>query len=150
MKTARNMQLLKRLSGSVIAIAALFCAAALHAQTVTATITGRPPSPDNGRSAETEFCKDQRNLSSRLSRHRCRYCAQPHPLRRPVNVSEAAPILNTDDPTLSSTFTANTIQNFPLNGLDFSALTLYALTLYVPGSVSTVGTSGTTSIERST
>jgi Carboxypeptidase regulatory-like domain/TonB-dependent Receptor Plug Domain len=62
-----------------------------------------------------------------------------------VNVSEAAPILNTEDATLSGTFTANTIQNFPLNGLDFSALTLY-----VPGSVSTVGTSGTTSIERST
>jgi hypothetical protein len=62
-----------------------------------------------------------------------------------VNVSEAAPILNTSDATLSGTFTTNTIQNFPLNGLDFSALTLY-----IPGSVSTVGTSGTTSIERST
>jgi hypothetical protein len=62
-----------------------------------------------------------------------------------VQVSDATPILNTNDPTLSSTFTANTIQNFPLNGLDFSALTLY-----VPGSVSTAGTSGTTSIERST
>jgi Carboxypeptidase regulatory-like domain/TonB-dependent Receptor Plug Domain/TonB dependent receptor len=62
-----------------------------------------------------------------------------------VNVSEATPILNTHDATLASTFTANTIENFPLNGLDFSALTLY-----VPGSVSTVGTSGTTSIERST
>ena len=62
-----------------------------------------------------------------------------------VNVSEAAPILNTENSTLSSTFTANTIQNFPLNGLDFSALTLY-----VPGSVSTAGTGGTTSIERST
>ncbi len=62
-----------------------------------------------------------------------------------VNVSAAPPILNTNDSTISSTFTANTIQNFPLNGLDFSALTLY-----VPGSVSTVGTSGTTSIERST
>jgi hypothetical protein len=61
-----------------------------------------------------------------------------------VNVSEAAPILNTNDATLSGTFTTNTIQNFPLNGLDFSALTLY-----VPCSVSTVGTSGTTSIERS-
>ncbi len=61
-----------------------------------------------------------------------------------VEVSDAAPILDTADSTLSGTFTANTIQNFPLNGLDFSALTLY-----VPGSVSTVGTSGTTSIERS-
>ncbi len=62
-----------------------------------------------------------------------------------VDVSAAAPILNTDNPTLGTTFTTNTIQNFPLNGLDFSALTLY-----VPGSVSTVGTSGTTNIERST
>ncbi len=62
-----------------------------------------------------------------------------------VTVSDAAPILDTSDATLSGTFTANAIQNFPLNGLDFSALTLY-----VPGSVSTVGTSGTTSIERST
>ena len=61
-----------------------------------------------------------------------------------VTVSDAAPILDTADATLSGTFTANTIQNFPLNGLDFSALTLY-----VPGSVSTVGTSGTTGIERS-
>ena len=62
-----------------------------------------------------------------------------------VEVSAAAPILDTNDATLSGTFTANTIQNFPLNGLDFSALTLY-----VPGSVSTAGTGGTTSIERST
>ena len=61
-----------------------------------------------------------------------------------VEVSTAAPILNTSDATLSSTFTANAIQNLPLNGLDFSALTLY-----VPGAVSTVGTSGTQSIERS-
>ena len=62
-----------------------------------------------------------------------------------VDVSAVAPILNTTDPTLDSTFTANTISNFPLNGLDFSALTLY-----VPGAVNTAGTSGTTSIERST
>ncbi len=63
-----------------------------------------------------------------------------------VSVSaSAAPILNAENPTLSGTFTANTIQNFPLNGLDFSALTLY-----IPGSVSTAGTSGTTGIERST
>lgn len=62
-----------------------------------------------------------------------------------VNVSASAPILNTNDPTLGGTITANTIQNMPLNGLDFSALTLY-----IPGSVTTAGTSGTTSIERST
>ena len=62
-----------------------------------------------------------------------------------VSVSAAAPILNTTDPTLDSTFTANTISNFPLNGLDFSALTLY-----VPGSVNTNGTGGMTSFERST
>lgn len=62
-----------------------------------------------------------------------------------VNVSAAAPILNTESPTINSTFTANTISNLPLNGLDFSAITLY-----VPGAVNTGGTSGTTSIERST
>ena len=62
-----------------------------------------------------------------------------------VDVSAAAPILNTTDPTIDSTFTANTISNFPLNGLDFSALTLY-----VPGSVNTSGTSGMTQIERDT
>jgi len=63
-----------------------------------------------------------------------------------VTVSQSnAPILNTNDATLSGTFTANTIHSFPLNGLDFSALTLY-----IPGSVSTAGTSGTTGIERST
>jgi len=62
-----------------------------------------------------------------------------------VSVSESAAILNTNDATIGSTFTANAIQNLPLNGLDFSALTLY-----IPGSVNTAGTSGTTSIERST
>src|SRR5665213_2492644 len=62
-----------------------------------------------------------------------------------LEVSAAAPILNTNDATLGTTLTANTIRNFPLNGLAFSALTLY-----VPGSIDTDGTSGTTSIERST
>ncbi|HEY1649006.1 MAG TPA: TonB-dependent receptor [Terracidiphilus sp.] len=62
-----------------------------------------------------------------------------------VSVSAAAPILNTDNPTIGSTFTANTIANLPLNGLDFSAVTLY-----MPGSVDTAGTSGATNFERST
>ncbi len=62
-----------------------------------------------------------------------------------VQVSAAAPILDTSDPTLGTTFTANVIRNFPLNGQDFSALTMY-----LPGAVNTAGTSGTTSIERST
>ncbi len=62
-----------------------------------------------------------------------------------VSVSAAAPILETDSPTLGSIFTANTISNLPLNGLDFSAVTLY-----MPGAVDTAGTSGTTSFERST
>jgi hypothetical protein len=62
-----------------------------------------------------------------------------------VNVSAGAPILDTSDPTISSTFTGNTISNFPLNGQDFSAVTLY-----MPGAIDTAGTSGPTSIERST
>ena len=62
-----------------------------------------------------------------------------------VNVSAAAPILNTDTPTIGSIFTANTISNLPLNGLDFSAVTLY-----MPGAVDTAGSSGPTVFERST
>jgi hypothetical protein len=62
-----------------------------------------------------------------------------------VSVSAAAPILNTENITLGSVFTANTISSFPLNGLDFSSLTLY-----MPGAVTTYGTSGQTSFERST
>ncbi|HEV2577636.1 MAG TPA: carboxypeptidase-like regulatory domain-containing protein [Acidobacteriaceae bacterium] len=62
-----------------------------------------------------------------------------------VEVSSAAPILDTQDYTISSTFTANTIANFPLNGLDFSALTLYT-----PGAVSTYGNTATNVIERDT
>ncbi|MGA9719675.1 MAG: TonB-dependent receptor [Acidobacteriaceae bacterium] len=58
---------------------------------------------------------------------------------------DVAPILNTTDATIGTTFTANTVRNIPLNGLDFSALTLYT-----PGTVTTYGTQGPTSIERST
>src|SRR5271156_650691 len=39
-KAARNTKFLKRISGIVIALAALFCAPGLLAQTVTGTITG--------------------------------------------------------------------------------------------------------------
>lgn len=62
-----------------------------------------------------------------------------------VVVTSAAPILDTEDYTISSTITANAIENFPLNGLDVNALTLY-----VPGATSTFGNTGTTFIGRST
>ncbi len=61
--------------------------------------------------------------------------------------SEVQPILDTEDATLSSTFTANTVTNLPLNGRNFSSVTQY-----LPGSVSTVpsGFSNTNGIERDT
>ncbi|HEX4322166.1 MAG TPA: TonB-dependent receptor [Acidobacteriaceae bacterium] len=50
-----------------------------------------------------------------------------------VEVSEEyQPILNTENATLGETFTENTIHSVPLNGLDFSQLTVYT-----PGAVST-------------
>ena len=50
-----------------------------------------------------------------------------------VEVSdELQPILDTESATLGETFTENTIHNIPLNGLDFSQLTVYT-----PGAVST-------------
>lgn len=50
-----------------------------------------------------------------------------------VDVSEQSqPILNTDNATLGETFTENTINNIPLNGRDFSQLTVFT-----PGAVST-------------
>jgi hypothetical protein len=71
---------------------------------------------------------------------------QPGTTTTTVDVQgDVAPILNTNDPTIGTTFTANTVRNIPLNGLDFSALTLYT-----PGTVTTYGTQGPTSIERST
>lgn len=48
-----------------------------------------------------------------------------------VNV-EAQPILNTENATLGETFTENTINSLPLNGRDFSQLTVFT-----PGAVST-------------
>jgi Carboxypeptidase regulatory-like domain len=50
-----------------------------------------------------------------------------------VTVSaEVEPILNTESATLGETFTENTINSVPLNGRDFSQLTVYT-----PGAVST-------------
>jgi hypothetical protein len=62
-----------------------------------------------------------------------------------VTVSAEGAILNTENATIGTTFTSNTISNLPLNGLDFSAVTLY-----MPGSVDTAGSSGPTTFERST
>src|SRR6202522_451506 len=187
MKTVRNMKLLKRLSGIVIAIAALLCAPAMHAQTVTGAVTGIITDPsgavvpaakvvahnmdtgvdstattNNAGSYNIKFLPIGRYQVSVEATGFGKETVPPFTLEilqtaafniqmkvggadQTVNVSEAAPILNTNDATLGETITANTIQNFPLNGLDFSALTLY-----VPGAVNTTGTSGTTSIERST
>ena len=60
---------------------------------------------------------------------------------------ELQPILDTENATISSTFTANTIQNIPLNGRNFSSVTMF-----LPGAVSTqpTGMSGVNAIERDT
>ena len=65
-----------------------------------------------------------------------------------VTVSdELQPILDTENATLGETFTENTINNVPLNGRDFSQLTVFT-----PGAVSTgYGTFGQqNSVERGT
>jgi hypothetical protein len=58
-----------------------------------------------------------------------------------------APILNTNDASLGVTLTTNEINTIPLNGRNFSSVTLF-----IPGAVSTEpsGTSGNNAIERST
>ncbi len=57
------------------------------------------------------------------------------------------PILNTTDATLGNTLTTNEIENIPLNGRNFSSLTIFQ-----PGSIVTdpTGMSGNNAIERST
>jgi hypothetical protein len=57
------------------------------------------------------------------------------------------PILDTTDSTLGNTLTTNEIQNIPLNGRNFSSLTLFQ-----PGAVDTdpTGMTGNNAIERST
>lgn len=57
------------------------------------------------------------------------------------------PILDTENTTIATTFTANTLQSIPLNDRNFSSATMY-----LPGSVATnpSGMTGTNSIERDT
>ena len=65
-----------------------------------------------------------------------------------VNVSsEVQPILDTENATISGTFTANTIQNLPINDRNFSSVTEF-----VPGAVTTQPTQmeGVNAIERDT
>jgi Carboxypeptidase regulatory-like domain/TonB dependent receptor len=60
---------------------------------------------------------------------------------------QAHPILNTTDATLGNTLSTTEIENVPLNGRNFSALTLFQ-----PGAVDTdpTGMSGNNAIERNT
>jgi hypothetical protein len=64
-----------------------------------------------------------------------------------VVTAEAHPILDTTDATLGNTLTTTEIQNIPLNGRNFSSLTLFQ-----PGAVNTdpTGLTGNNAIERDT
>src|SRR6201993_3654115 len=65
-----------------------------------------------------------------------------------VSVTEQVhPILDTTDSTLGTTLSANEIANIPLNGRNFSSLTLYQ-----PGAIATdpTGLTGNNAIERNT
>lgn len=61
--------------------------------------------------------------------------------------ADVAPILNTNDASLGLTLSANEIQNIPLNGRNFSSVTLFE-----PGAINTdpVGMTGSNAIERNT
>jgi len=61
--------------------------------------------------------------------------------------SDTHPILDTADSTLGNTLSANEIANIPLNGRNFSSLTLFE-----PGAIDTdpTGMTGTNAIERNT
>jgi hypothetical protein len=64
-----------------------------------------------------------------------------------VQVTDTAPILDTTDGTIGTTFSENEVQNIPLEGRNFQAVTLFT-----PGVVSTdpTGTTGSNATERST
>jgi len=61
--------------------------------------------------------------------------------------ADFAPILNTEDNTIATTLSSSTINNIPLNGRNFSALTVF-----LPGSISTSpqGMSSANAYERDT
>ena len=61
--------------------------------------------------------------------------------------SELQPILDADNSTIATTFTASTVENLPLNGRNFSSITQF-----LPGSVSSnpQGMVGVNAIERNT
>ena len=60
---------------------------------------------------------------------------------------ELQPILNSDNSTIATTFTASTIANLPLNGRNFSSITQF-----VPGAIDTApqALTGASAIERNT
>src|SRR4029077_3552412 len=60
---------------------------------------------------------------------------------------DAHPILDTTDSTLGNTISSNEIENIPLNGRNFSSLTLFQ-----PGAIDTdpTGLTGNNAIERDT
>ena len=64
-----------------------------------------------------------------------------------VDVTTAVPLINTADGVLSTTFSENEIQNFPLEGRNFQSVALYS-----PGVVNTdpTGMTGGNATERST
>lgn len=64
-----------------------------------------------------------------------------------VKITDSSPILNTTDGALGVTLSTNEIQTIPLNGRDFSSVTLF-----VPGAVGSdpTGFSGENAIERNT
>jgi hypothetical protein len=64
-----------------------------------------------------------------------------------VQVTDTAPILDTTDGTVGTTFSENEVQSIPLEGRNFQAVTLYT-----PGVVSTdpTGITGSNATERST
>jgi hypothetical protein len=190
MKTAKNIKLLKHLSGVVIAIAALFCTPALMAQDVSGSVTGAVTDSSGavipgahvtaenvGTSVKTESTTNDSGVFTirflpigtyRVTVEAAGFGSQSIPsfaleVNQTVKINaslkvgssntsvevqgELAPILNTTDATLANTFTANELANLPLNGGNFSEVTIFQ-----PGAVATSpqGFTGNNAIERET